>query len=104
MPSEGAPAAEGGPDGAGVPLGPDWHPASAASGQPDAGERRAETSGRPAHRVGYSGRRVMAMTSRASSSCSSVRCPESRYPSSMTTSRIVRPSLRAFFATAAAFS
>jgi len=57
-----------GPDG-----GPDWQPTSAAAVRTHptipAASRRT---------VYYSGRRVMAMTSSASSSCSSVRWPESR--------------------------
>ncbi len=50
------------------------------------------------------GRRVIARTSRAASSCSSVSAPLATKPFSMTTSRMVLPSLRACLATAAAFS
>ena len=48
--------------------------------------------------------RVIVRTSRASSSCSSVRSPRSTYPISSTCSRIVRPSLRADLATLEASS
>ena len=50
------------------------------------------------------GGRVMDMTSRAVSSCSSVSSPRSRKPMATTVSRMVRPSATAFLAILAAFS
>ena len=50
------------------------------------------------------GGRVMDMTSRAVSSCSSVSSPRSRKPIATTVSRMVRPSATAFLAILAAFS